>query len=189
MANNGKLLWIKSKNDPRWWEKDDAAEEGRLPRYVHTMPSKAKKEQFAVGAVIGSSPLADALLSPTGKVVASGLVVTKGPALARALVKGIKAATGARMAVGAGIWEGATVGGLGVGAFLAAAGLGSYFGTRYILDHFPTKSRRLLAASQAYRQSRLDLARELGRELLPAELKALSDHYKAVTADINSYPI
>lgn len=92
------------------------------------------------------------------------------------------------MAVGAGIAEGATVGGLGVVSFLAAAGLASYFGTRYIIDHFPTKQRRLDAAADAYRKARRDLAASLGRELNAAELKSLSDHYKQVQRDINSYP-
>jgi len=69
---------------------------------------------------------------------------------------------------------------------VGAAGFGSYFATRYIIEHFPTKQRRLDAAADAYRRSRVDLAAELGRPLKPDELAELAKHYKQVVQDIKN---
>lgn len=71
---------------------------------------------------------------------------------------------------------------------LLLAGAASYFGTRYIIEHYPTKARRLDAAADGYRRARLDLARTLGRDLNTEELKKLSQEYKATVAAINAYP-
>lgn len=185
---NGRLLKVR-KDDPRYEDEDNAAMTGGVARYVHRKPSARAKQVYAVGETLGNNSVARGLLdSPTARTVVGTAVATQAPRIIRAIPKAIRAATGARMAVGAGIAEGATVGGLGVVAFLAAAGLASYFGTRYIIDNFPTKARRLAAASDAYRKSRVDLATSLGRNLNAAELKSLSDHYKQVVKDINAYP-
>lgn len=94
-----------------------------------------------------------------------------------------KAALATRVTVGGAALSGAAS--AGVVGLLAAAGIGSYFATRWIIDNYPTKARRLEAAAIAYRRSRNDLAASLGRELNAAEHKALADHYKSVVASIN----
>lgn len=194
LAAGGRLLKVR-KDDPRFLEEDEALMAGREPRYPHRKPSKASKQRFAVGEVLGESEVARGLLgSSTARTVASTAVVAATPRILRAVPRAIKAATAARFTVGAGIAQGATVGGAGVVALLAAAGLGSYFGTRYIIENFPTKARRLAAAADAVKQARRGaaIAAGLGRDgaaqLPPAVLKALADHYRAVVADINKYP-
>lgn len=161
--------------------------EGRPPRYVHRKPSKKTKQEYAIGSVIGASPAAGLLSTPAAQAAATTAAVGAGKVAYRAVPKIAKALAKVALPVGAGIWEGSTValtgGTLGL---LAAAGLGSYFGTRYIIEHFPTKARRLEAAATAYRTSRRDLAARLGRELTQGEQKELAAHYKDVVRGINA---
>jgi hypothetical protein len=70
-------------------------------------------------------------------------------------------------------------------AILAAAGLGSYFTTKYIMERF-SKGGRLDAALQAYLRSRRELAAKLGRPLTTAELQALNAHYQQVVREIKA---
>lgn len=179
------------KTDPRYLEEDEALMEGREPRYPHRKPSKATKQKFAVGEVLGSNSITRGLLdSPTARAVAGTAVASATPKVIRALPKAIKAVSKIGIPVGAGIAEGSTVGLASAGTLglVAAAGLGSYFATKWLIENFPTKQRRLNAAADAYYKSRKDLAASLGRALNQAELKALADHYKEVVRSINAYP-
>jgi len=201
MASGGRLLKVR-KTDPRYQEEDEALMAGTIPRYPHRKPSKKSKDVYAAVELVGGSEVARSILSnPTAQLVAGTAAATQAPRAVRAVVRSvpklIKAATGARLTLGA-IGSGAAARGLGYSAatevalgaggaaLVAAAGLASYFTTRYIIDHYPTKQRRLNAAADAYRRSRLDLAAELGRALTASELKALADHFKAVKRDIES---
>lgn len=158
--------------------------EGREPRYPHRKPSKATKQKYAVGEVIGSSPLVDSVLSPTAKTLASAAAVAAAPKVARAIPKALRAATKVSpQAIGT------AIGLLARWSVVGAAGVGSYFATRWLIDNFPTKQRRLDAAADAYRQARRELAAQQGRELNAAELAALALHYKQVVADIQKWSI
>lgn len=165
------------KDDPRYEDEDNALMAGTEARYVHRKPSKATKQKYFAREVIGDSPVLDAVLSPTGKTVLAGAAVSQ----ARKIPALLKAAR--NVAVGLGTFA-LDYGILGTG-IVAAAGFGSYFATRWIIDHYPTKQRRLDAAADAYRKSRRDLAAALGRELTAAELAQLSAHYKDVVREIN----
>lgn len=167
------------KSDPRYDEEDDALMVGRQPRYLHRKPSKAAKQTYAIGEVVSSNPVARSLLAnPAAQTVAAA---TTAAALRKATPKLLGVARKGAVALGTFALD---YGILGVG-IVAAAGLSSYFATKYILEHYPTKQRRLNAAADAYRKSRRDLAATLGRALTAAELKQLADHYKSVVAAIN----
>lgn len=168
--------------------------EGRAPRFLHRKPSAAAKRDYAATQLVGGSPVGQSLLkTPEAQKVAGAALALAAPKAAKTSVQLIKTlAKGAVGAVGAGASEVAAAagvstlaGGAAIVSVLAAAGIGSYFATRFIIDHYPTRARRLDAAADAYRKSRNDLAAKLGRPLTAAELKALADHYKAVVADIN----
>jgi hypothetical protein len=183
LANGGRLLKVR-KDDPRYEEEDQALMEGREPRYPHRKPSKATKQKYAVGEVIGSSPLVDSVLSPTAKTVASAAAVAAAPKIVRAIPKALRAATKVSpQAIGT------AVGLLARWSVVGAAGVGSYFATRWLIDNFPTKQRRLDAAADAYRQARREMAAQLGRSLNEAELAALALHYKQVVADIQKWSL
>lgn len=133
-----------------------------------------------VGRVLGGLP----------KEAQGVLAAAATPVVARAVKSvpsAIRAATKAQVSTGALArtlgTAAVTLGPTGLAA-LAAAGVGSYFATRYIIDHFPTKARRLDAAADAYRRARRDMAASLGRALTAAEQQALAAHYKSVVADI-----
>lgn len=133
-----------------------------------------------VGRVLGGLP----------KEAQGVLAAAATPVVARAVKSvpsAIRAATKAQVSTGALArtlgTAAVTLGPTGLTA-LAAAGVGSYFATRYIIDHFPTKARRLDAAADAYRRARRDMAASLGRALTAAEQQALAAHYKSVVADI-----
>lgn len=177
-----------TKSDPRYLEEDEALMAGREPRYPHRKPSKATKQRFAVGEVIGSNAITNRLLeSPTARIVASTAAVAAAPRLARSAVRSVpKILAAARAVASDPVALGTLIGTVARYSVVTAAGFGSYFATRYIIDHFPTKQRRLDAAADAYRQSRRDLASELGRELTAAELAELSKHYKSIVQDINN---
>jgi len=187
----GRLVKV-TKSDPRYLEEDDALEEGRLPRYVHRKPSAATKRTFATGELVGGSEVARSILGSAGaRTAAAAALAPLAPKAIKLIPKIIKAAAGTVAATGS--LEGVlgtgavTLGASGL-ATLAAAGIGSYFATRYLIDNFPTKQRRLNAAADAYRKSRTTLAATLGRSLNSSELAALAAHYKSVVAEINKYP-
>jgi hypothetical protein len=186
LQSGGRLLKVR-KDDPRYEEEDEAMMEGRPPRYVHRKPSKKTKQEYAIGSVIGATPAASLLSTPAAQAAAVSAAAGAGKVAYRAVPKIAKALAKVAMPVGAGIWQGSTValGSAGVLGLLAAAGLGSYFGTRYIIENFPTRARRLEAAATAYRTSRRDLAAKLGRELTAGEQKELAAHYKDVVRGIN----
>lgn len=178
LADGGKLQWVKDQNDPRWTDQDDALAEGREARYVHTKPSKATKQKFIAREIIGSSPIADAVLSPTGKTVLAAAAVSQAKKVPTILKAARNVATGlGTIALDYGI--------AGAG-LVAAAGFGSYFATKWIMENYPTRQRRLDAAADAYRKSRRDLAATLGRALTPGELAQLSARYKEIVRKINS---
>lgn len=170
-----------------------AADDPRLDddeNYSTRKPSKKKLRERQVGEALPE------FLSPGMKTVVAGAVAPQvlksvqrtTPRIAKAVVNVAKKVGGTVLPVartGALAAEGVTLGAPGVVALLAAAGLGSYFGTRWIIDHFPTRQRRLNAAADAYRQSRRTLAASLGRELTAAEQKELAAHYKQVVREIN----
>jgi hypothetical protein len=183
LANNGRLLKVR-KDDPRYLEEDEALMAGTEPRYPHRKPSKATKQKFAVGEVIGRSPLLDAALSPTAKTLAGAAIVAKAPSIVKAIPKALRAATKIPpQAIGT------AIGLLARYSVAGMAGLGSYFATKWILENFPTKQRRLDAAADAYRKARRDLASELGRDLTKDELAALALNYKQVVADIQRWSL
>jgi hypothetical protein len=105
------------------------------------------------------------------------------PRVVRDIVKRSKAVGGVLATAAAG-YLGVSTAALGG---LLLAGAASYYGTRYVLEHFPTKARRLDAAADGYRRARGDLARALGRELTAEEQGKLSREYKATVAAINSF--
>lgn len=176
------------KDDPRYLEEDEALMEGRPPRYLHRKPSKAAKREYAVGEVIGASPAASLLSSPEAKTVAAAAAVKALPRAARTVSKVIKAATAAQVNTGVLAktlgTTAVTLGGTGV-ALAAAAGLTSYFTTRWILNRF-SKGGRQDAALKAYLRSRRELAAQLGRPLTTTELQALNAHYQQVVREIKA---
>jgi hypothetical protein len=178
------------KGDPRL---EEVQPNGEDLVWLSRKPSKQTAQKNQIAEVLGENAVARSLLdSPGARSVAGTALATQIPRVARAIPRAVKSLGAARQ-VGAGIWAGSTVGGAGVVALLAAAGLGSYFGTRYIIDNFPTKDRRLAAASDAYKQAKRNaaIAAGLGRdgaaELPPEVLQTLAAHYKQVVKDINKW--
>lgn len=174
------------KDDPRYEEEDNALMEGRQPRYVHRKPSKKAKQEYAVGEIVGSSPAASILRSSGAQQVAATAAIAAAPRVVRAIPKILKSATAAQVGAGrlAG-WlgtESMVLGSSGL-AILAAAGLTSYFTTKWIMEHF-SEGHRLDAALQAYLKSRRELAAKLGRPLTVPELQALNAHYQQVVREI-----
>lgn len=176
------------KDDPRYLEEDEALMEGRPPRFPHRKPSKRAKQEFAVSEVVGASPVAGVLGSQTARTIASTAAVAAAPRLVRSVPKILKAAMQAQISTGrlaGALGTGAvTIGTSGL-AILAAAGLGSYFTTKYIMERF-SKGGRLDAALQAYLRSRRELAAKLGRPLTTPELQALNAHYQQVVREIKA---
>lgn len=188
MANNGRLLKVR-KSDPRYEEEDEALMAGRDPRYPHRKPSKKAKQEYAVREVIGSSPAAGILSSPEARMVASTAAIAAAPRVVRSVPKLLKAAAAAEVplgpalsrATGAATW----VPGASGLALLAAAGMTSYFTTKYIMERF-SKGGRMDAALAAYLRSKRELAAHLGRPLQPGELKELYAHYKQIVQNIQT---
>jgi len=178
-----------TKNDPRYEEVQPNGEE---LVWLSRKPSVKKAQAAVLTDAIASNPLSRAILdSPGARTVAATAGIGAGAKILRSVPKLLKAAAATVATTGS--LEGAlgtgavTLGASGL-ATLAAAGLASYFGTTWLINNFPTKQRRLNAASDAYRKSRADLANHLGRPLTSEELGILSKHYKEVTAAINKYP-
>lgn len=170
------------KNDPR---RDDDVNWSTRKLSAKTL----QKNQVA--AALGGNAVTRTLLSnPAAQTAGATLLVGAAPKAVKALPKLIRGATAAIAAGGAQVAAEAGVSTLvGTGSILgvlAAAGLGSYFTTKWILDRSSRRDEALAMASDAYRKARADMAAALGRALNAAELKALADHYKAVTADIRS---
>jgi hypothetical protein len=65
-----------------------------------------------------------------------------------------------------------------------AAGAGSYFATRYIMERF-SPGGRLDAALKAYLRGTREAEAQAGRPLTPEERKVLFTHYKTIVDDIN----
>lgn len=178
------------KGDPRL---EEVQPNGEDLVWLSRKPSKQTAQKNQIAEVLGENAVARSILdSPGARNVAGVALATQVPKILRAAPRAI-AKLGAARAVGLGIWEGATVGGAGVVALLAAAGLGSYFGTKYILENFPTKERRLAAAAEAYKQAKRNaaIAAGLGRDgaanLPPEVLATLAAHFKQVNAKIRSF--
>jgi hypothetical protein len=176
------------KDDPRYLEEDEALMEGRPPRYLHRKPSKRAKQEYAVGEVVEASPVGGLLRSESARKIAGTAAVAAAPKVLRSIPKVLRAATSAQISTGrlaGALGTGAvTIGTSGL-AILAAAGLGSYFTTKYIMERF-SKGGRLDAALQAYLRSRRELAAKLGRPLTTAELQALNAHYQQVVREIKA---
>jgi hypothetical protein len=175
-----------TKDDPRYNEEDEALMAGRPPRYVHRKPSKKAKQEYAVGEIVGASPASSILRSTAAQTAAATALTAAAPRIVRAVPKLLKAATAAQVSSGslAG-WlgtESMVMGSSGL-AILAAAGLTSYFTTKWIMEHF-SEGHRLDAALQAYLKSRRELAAKLGRPLTVPELQALNAHYQQVVREI-----
>lgn len=159
--------------------------------------SKKTLARNQVAAALGSNPVTQTLLSsPAAQTAAATLAVGAAPKALKALPKAVRlavttvAAGGAQVAAEAGV--SALAGTASIVGILAAAGLGSYFTTRWILNRTNRRNEALALASDSYRQAKQNaaLAAGLGKDqaylLPPAVLKALSEQYKAVTAEIRS---
>lgn len=154
--------------------------------YSTRKPSKKKlreeqvKELLPTGLSKGTKEVIGAVAAPAA-LKAAQVAARKVPTIVKALAKTeIPVGRGAQLSQYV-----ATLGSAKTLGLLGLAGFGSYFATRWIIDNFPTRQRRLNAAADAYRQSRRELAGRLGRELTAAEQRELAAHYKSVVAEIN----
>jgi hypothetical protein len=117
------------------------------------------------------------------------IALAAAPRALRSLPKAIKALTNTPIETGvlSRYVGGATalpLSGFGV-SVLAAAGLGSYFTTKWLLEKY-SKGSRQDAALKAYLKSRREMAAALGRPLTTAELQALNAHYQQVVREIKA---
>jgi hypothetical protein len=156
---------------------DDALTEGRQPRYVHSKPSAATKKKYAFGEVVGGA----LGVSGTTKAILGTAAATQAPKLLKGIPVALKAVTKLTPTM-----IGTAIGLAARWSLLGAVGYASYFTTRWIIDNYPTKQRRLDAAADAYRQSRNELSSQLGRSLNKEELQALALRYKQIVAAINA---
>jgi hypothetical protein len=158
--------------------------EGRTPLFSTTKPSAARKEQAKAESVVGAV-VKDPALAKTLAPLAIGAA----PRAIKALPKAIKAITSTPVQTGvlSRFVGGATalpLSGFGV-SVLAAAGLGSYFTTKWLLEKY-SKGARQDAALKAYLKSRREMAAALGRPLTTAELQALNAHYQQVVRELKA---
>jgi hypothetical protein len=172
------LKVMMTKDDPRYDE------------WPSRKPSKKTLRENRIEEGLENVGVTSRLSEGTKKALASGAAAAA-PSIVRRVPRIAKALKNVALPVArTGLGAGTTValGAPGTLALLAAAGIGSYFGTRWIIDNFPTRQRRLNAAADAYRQSRRELAQRLGRELTAGEQQELAAHYKSVVAGINKSP-
>lgn len=155
----------------------------RFEEWPSRKPSKKAKTEARIEAVAGGVGLGKESAKALGAV---GTALA--PAVARQIPKAVRALT-AQRAVGAGIWAGSTVGGAGIPALLAAVGLASYFTTKWIINNFPTKERRIEAAWKLYIEATQKMRQKLGRELTLDERREMAQRWKAIQADIKQSPI
>lgn len=170
--------------------KDDPRRDDDLNWSSRKLSARTLQKNQVAAALGGNAVTRSLLSSPAAQTAAGTLLVGAAPKAVRALPKLIRAASsavaagGAQVAAEAGVST--FVGTASIAGVLAAAGLTSYFTTKWILERSSRRSEALALASDAYRKARADMAAQLGRALTAAELKALADHYKAVTAEIRS---
>lgn len=150
-------------------------------------PSKRTLTRNQIDAGLKGAPIIGGLFEGKSGGIAATAVASAAAAAAPRVVRDIvkrSKAVGGVLATAAAGYLGVSTAALGG---LLLAGAASYYGTRYVLEHFPTKARRLDAAADGYRRARGDLARALGRELTAEEQGKLSREYKATVAAINSF--
>jgi len=181
---SGRLLGKFFPDDERFQEIEDAEMEGRTPLFSTTKPSAARKEAARAEGVVGTV-VKDPALAKTLAPIA----LAAAPRALRSLPKAIKALTNTPIETGvlSRYVGGATalpLSGFGV-SVLAAAGLGSYFTTKWLLEKY-SKGSRQDAALKAYLKSRREMAAALGRPLTTAELQALNAHYQQVVREIKA---
>jgi hypothetical protein len=124
----------------------------------------------------------------TASFIARQAEIATGAAAKPTVVKNIVALAKAPVITKVGKGAAAAAGvSLGTSAALAiAAGAGSYFATKWVLEKLEAiKDRKVTAAdvkfqaALAYRKARQDAALQLGRELTTEEHKVLADAFKA----------
>lgn len=175
-----------SKNDPRREDTDT---------YSTRKLSAKTLRKNQVAAALGSNAITRSVLdTPAAQTAAATLAVGASSKALKALPRAARAAIatigagGAQVAAEAGV--SAALGTASIVGILAAAGLGSYFTTRYILNSSTRRDEALAKASDAYRQAKQQAAQAAGygrdeAYRLPSQvLKALSEQYKAVTSEI-----
>ena len=153
----------------------------RYDEWPSRKPSKKERTAEKVARVVGGGELA----KEAAKVVVPGLVLSGKGAIRR----GVTALKNVNLPVTRSAASTVALGAPGTLGLIAAVGLGSYALTRYLIDNFPTKERRLFNLSVATGKYRAEKARQLGRALTKAEQDEISATYKAARANIERSPI
>lgn len=155
----------------------------RFDEWPSRKPSKKSKREALIQEAAGGVGLSKEAAKAVGAV---GTALA--PTIARQIPKVIRAATKAQVNTGALssiLGTGVVTLGTSGAAALIAAGLGSYFTTRYIMERF-SQGGRLDAALKALLKARREMSAKLGRELTREELQALNAHYQQVVRDIKA---
>lgn len=155
----------------------------RYDEWPSRKPSKKAKREALIQEAAGGVGLGKEAAKAVGAV---GTALA--PTVARQIPKVIRAATKAQVSTGAlssVLGTGVVTLGASGAAALIAAGLGSYFTTRYIMERF-SEGGRLDAALKALLKARREMSAKLGRELTRDELQALNAHYQQVVRDIKA---